>query len=132
MKISVSIRGMLIGWEFFAGGGMRGNLRCIALVMLLAAFSFVCQGEESATVVHVLDKTEIGGIAGIVLLVNPGDLHKSQAFITDPNGFAYMPHKDCGMCVIAAFDPRGIFFNRTTEFDSRNLSVKLVLELRPI
>jgi hypothetical protein len=29
-------------------------------------------------------------------------------------------------------DPRGLFFTRTTEFDGRSLSLKLVVEVRPV
>jgi len=80
----------------------------------------------------VQDKTQIGGIAGIVLLVSQGNTHKFQAFITDPNGQASIDHLDCDICTITAIDPRGSFFSRTIEFDRHSSPITVILELRPI
>ena len=87
--------------------------------------------EDQVTAVRVLDKSEVEGLPGIVLLVNTGNAHQFQVFITDAHGMASMPHQDCSICTITALDPTELFFSKTTEFDGRSSSVTLVLEIRP-
>lgn len=87
---------------------------------------------NAATLVRVIDGTGVEGIGGVVLLVNPGDQRKSQVFLTNADGHAYLPHLNCEICTITALDPRGVFFNKTTEFSGQSSSVTLTLQLRPV
>jgi hypothetical protein len=67
--------------------------------------------------VRVTTQSLVEGLAGIVLLVNPGRLLRSQAFVTDSNGVALIPRPDCEICTISAIDPRKLFEEKTTEFN---------------
>jgi len=71
-------------------------------------------------------------LPGIVLLVNPGSILDSKAFITDVKGQASIPHMDCKICTISAFDTRHLFYDKTSEFDGRSTSVTLLLRIRPV
>jgi hypothetical protein len=102
-----------------------------AIVFGIMFASIIGWAENSATVVRVLDETEVEGLAGIVLLVNPGNMDDSQVFVTDVHGLVSVPHQNCRICTITALDPRGLFFGKTTEFDSRSLSITLILEVQP-
>jgi hypothetical protein len=88
--------------------------------------------EDAATLVRVLDVTEVEGVAGVVLIVNPGSALRSRAFITDAGGQASVPHPNCSICTITALDPTGSFFDKTVEFDGRSKSIRLILRLRPV
>jgi hypothetical protein len=106
-------------------------------VSLAIAIGTVCSGDvvhaqDSSTVIRVLAANGVEGIAGIVLLVNPGDTLKSQAFVTNTRGEAITRNLHCDICTVSAFDPQGLFFNRTTEFSSSRPSFSFVLHLRPV
>ena len=99
--------------------------------------SMVCAGnvlcaQNPSTVIRVLDASGVEGIAGVVLLVNPGDARKSQAFVTNVRGEIITHDLQCEICTISAFDPRGLFTSRTTEFSSSSSSYSLVMQLRPL
>jgi hypothetical protein len=91
----------------------------------------IAQAENPTTLVRVQDVTGVEGIAGVVLLVNPGGVHNSKVFITDTHGLASVPRFDCSICIITAMDPRGSFFDKTTEFDGQSSSLTMILEIRP-
>jgi hypothetical protein len=110
---------------------MARDLLRYTIVIWVVSTSIVVRAENAATLVRVVDVTG-DRIAGVVLLVNPGNTHKFQAFITDVNGQAYVPRLDCGICTISAMDPSAMFFSRTTEFNSKSSSVTLVMKIRPV
>jgi hypothetical protein len=104
---------------------------------LMIAMGIGCAGDVAlaqnpSTAIRVLDATGVEGIAGVVLLVNPGDARKSQAFVTNAQGEAITRDLRCEICTISAFDPRGLFASRTTEFSSSSSSFNLVMQLRPL
>lgn len=84
--------------------------------------------QNRGPVLRVLDTTKVEGIAGVVLLVNSGGSHNSRAFITNSDGWVSLP---CDLCTVTALDPTGLFFSKTTEFDSRSSSIILTLQIRP-
>lgn len=107
------------------------------LFSLTIAMGIVCAGDVAhaqnpSTVIRVLDASGVEGIAGVVLLVNPGDARKSVAFVTNAQGEATTHDLQCEVCTISAFDPRGLFASRTTEFSSSSPSLSLVMQLRPL
>jgi hypothetical protein len=107
------------------------------LTFLAIAMGMVCAADAApsqppATVIRVLDATGAEGIAGIVLLVNPGDARKSEAFVTNAQGEAIAHDLQCEICTVSVFDPRGLFASRTTEFSSYSSSFSLVMRLRPL
>jgi hypothetical protein len=106
-------------------------VRC-AIVIGIISHSNLSYAQDQATIVRVQDQTQIGGLAGIVLLMNPGNIHYSKAFITDVNGQASISRMDCKICTITAFDPQHLFYDKSIEFDSRSTSVTLILRVRPI
>ncbi|MGO9637243.1 MAG: hypothetical protein ACLPSO_04780 [Terracidiphilus sp.] len=92
----------------------------------------VAHAQNPSTVIRVLDASGVEGIAGVVLLINPGDARKSAAFVTNAQGEAITHDLQCEICTISAFDPRGLFASRTTEFSSSSSSLSLVMQLRPL
>jgi hypothetical protein len=110
---------------------MARTLLRSAIVIWIISASIISRAEDPATIVRVQDQTQIGGIAGIVLLVNPGNFHNSKVFITDALGQASIPQMDCKICTISALDTRHLFYDKTTEYDGRSTSVTLTLELTP-
>jgi hypothetical protein len=92
----------------------------------------VVQAQSPTTVIRVLDASGVEGIAGAVLLVNPGDARKSVAFVTDAQGEAITHDLQCEICVVSAFDPRGLFSSRTTEFSGSSSSFRMLMQLRPL
>lgn len=102
----------------------------VAICIMFAAVAGWAQ--NGGSVIRVLDQTGLRGIAGIVLLVNPGDSHHSSAFVTSADGRAFLPHLDCDLCTVTALDPTGLFVNKTTEFEGRSPSITLTLEVQPI
>jgi hypothetical protein len=108
-----------------------------ALVSITIAMWMVCArdlvyAQNLSTVIRVLDASGVEGIAGIVLLVNPGDARKSQAFVTNAQGQSITHDLHCEICTISAFDPRGFFATRTTEFSSSSSSFSLVMQVNPL
>jgi hypothetical protein len=107
------------------------------ILILTIAMGMVCAGDavsaqNASTVIRALDASGVEGITGVILLVNPGDAHKSQAFVTDAHGEAITHDLHCDICAISAFDPRGLFASRTMEFSSSRSSFSLMMELLPI
>jgi hypothetical protein len=102
----------------------------IALCTL--SISLAGRGQTAGTLIRVLSQNGIDGIAGVLLVVNSGNSHGSQAFVTDSDGNAHIPHMDCSICIVTAIDPRGLFFDRTTEFDGQRKLVALTLKVRPL
>lgn len=107
---------------------VRTLIRFVIAIGIISA-SIAAFGEDRATVVRVQDQTEIGGIGGVVLLVNQG--RNFRAFVTDAHGQAPVDHLNCDICTVSAIDPSGLFFSRTIEFDSRKSLVTVILGLRP-
>jgi len=87
---------------------------------------------ERQTSVRVLDQSGLEGISGIVLLVIPGNARMSQAFVTDAQGVTTIFNLQCNVCTISAFDPKGNFASRTTEFSGQSPSITLTMQLNPI
>ena len=83
------------------------------------------------TVVRVLDSSG-APYADAVVLVNPGWHGDSIALVTDRGGRATLPKLDCKVCVVTAMDPRRLFFDKTTEFESGAPSVTMTLRVRPV
>jgi hypothetical protein len=110
---------------------IRTLVRC-AIAIGIISHSILSYAQDQATIVRVQDQTQIGGLAGIVLLINPGNTHYSKAFITDVNGQASIPRMDCKICTITAFDPQHLFYDKSIEFDSQSTSLNLILRIRPI
>lgn len=108
-------------WIFFPvvamGIGYEGNL---------------AYAQNPSTIITVLDASGVEGIAGVVVLVNPGDARKSDAFVTNAQGKAITHGLQCEICTVSAFDPRGLFATRTTEFSSSSSTFSLVMQLRPL
>jgi hypothetical protein len=90
------------------------------------------EATSSSISVRVLDPSQTEGIPGAVVLLNPGDVHKSRAFVTDRSGNVSIPDVDCKFCIVTAMDPRQLFQNATTQFQGGAASVTLVLPVRPI
>jgi hypothetical protein len=88
--------------------------------------------QDPSTVIRVLDASGVEAIAGIVLLVNPGDSRNSQIFVTNAQGEAIAHGLQCGICTVSAFDPRGLFTTRTTEFSSSSPAFSLIMQLHPV
>lgn len=107
---------------------VRTLVRSLVAIGIISA-SIIAWSEDPATIVRVLDKTEIGEIGGVVLLVNQG--RNFRAFVTDAHGQASVDHLNCEICTVSAIDPSGLFFSRTIEFDSRKSLVTVILGLRP-
>jgi hypothetical protein len=106
-----------------------------ALVLLLIASGFLDQhvsAQAPLIRVRVADQSLIEGLAGIVLLVNPGGVNHSQAFVTDSTGVALIPRPDCEVCTISAIDPRKLFEEKTTEFSRNASSVNLAMRVLPL
>jgi len=58
----------------------------LAIVWGIAFSGVVLSAQTSSTVIRVLDPSELEGIAGVILLINPGDNRESQALVTDTKG----------------------------------------------
>ncbi|HUY80765.1 MAG TPA: hypothetical protein VMU92_03495 [Acidobacteriaceae bacterium] len=108
------------------------RLFSLAIAMGMGCAGGVAHAQNPSTVIRVLDASGVEGIAGVVLLVNPGDARKSVAFVTNAQGEAITHDLQCEICTISAFDPRGLFASRTTEFSSSSSSFSLVMQLRPL
>ncbi|HWB95469.1 MAG TPA: hypothetical protein VG672_02170 [Bryobacteraceae bacterium] len=104
----------------------------LAVVMGLGSASEWACAQSPSTLIKVLDASGVEGVAGVVLLVNPGDARTSEAFVTNARGEATANRLRCAICTISAFDPRGLFASRTAEFSSSSSSFSLVLQLRPL
>jgi hypothetical protein len=104
----------------------------LAVAVWMACAGDAAHAQNPSTVIRVLDASGVEGIAGVVLLVNPGDARKSEAFGTNAQGKAITLGLQCQICTISAFDPRGLFASRTTEFTSSTSSFSLVMQLRPL
>ena len=106
------------------------------LISLMIVIGIGCGGaayaQTPSTVIKVRDASGVEGIAGVVLLVNPGNTQKSRAFVTNAQGEVITHDLQCEICTISAFDPRGLFDSRTTEFSSSSSSFSLVMQLRPL
>jgi hypothetical protein len=108
------------------------NILILTIAMGIVFAGDAMTAQNTSTVIKALDASGVEGITGVILLVNPGDAHKSQALITDAHGEAITHDLHCDICTISAFDPRGLFASRTTEFASSRSSFSLVMESLPI
>lgn len=97
-----------------------------------AVSSVASSAQTSSTVIRVLDPSELEGIAGVILLINPGDYRKSRALVTDTKGDATARDLNCAICTVTALDPRGLFVSRTTEFSASSHLFRLVLAIQPL
>ncbi len=104
----------------------------VTIAIGLGCAGGVADAQNPSTAIRVLDASGVEGIGGVVLLVNPGDARKSEAFVTNGRGEAITHDLQCEICIISAFDPRGLFASRTTEFSSSSSSFSLVMQLRPV
>ena len=112
-------------------------IKLIYRLFFLTAVAILCAGDiasaqDASTLITVRDASGVEGISGVVLLVNPGDSRKSQAVVTNAQGETTVHDLQCQICTISAFDPRGLFLSRTTEFSSSSSSVSLLMQLRPL
>jgi hypothetical protein len=104
----------------------------VAAAIVITGMSHIVLGQNPSTKIRVLDATGVEGIAGVILLVNPGDARKSEAFVTNTQGEASMHGLQCEICTISAFDPRGLFAGRTMEFSNSNTSFSFVMYTLPL
>ncbi len=104
----------------------------LAVVLGLGCAADYAGAQSSSTLIKVVDASGVEGVAGIVLLVNPGDARKSEAFVTNTRGEATANGLQCAICTISAFDAHGLFASQTAEFSSSSSSVSLTLQLRPL
>jgi hypothetical protein len=104
----------------------------LAVAIGIGCAGDVAHEQNSSTIIKVLDASGVEGIAGVILLLNPGDARKSEAFVTNAQGEAITHGLQCEICTISAFDPRGLFVSRTTEFSSSSSSLSLVMQLCPL
>jgi hypothetical protein len=114
---------------------MKNSYFIVTLLMSALALGYpsgAAHAQKSATVIQVLDATGTEGIGGVILLVNPGDTHRAQAFITNVKGEATTHDLGCEICTVTAFDPRGLFASRIVEFSSASSSFHFMMQLRPI
>jgi hypothetical protein len=113
---------------------MAAEMRSILIAAIAVWMSSSCimGATQNTTIeVRVLNQTQVEGVSGAILLVNPGINGRSKAFIADEQGFARIPYLHCSPCVITAIDPTGLFISRSTEFDGHSASIKLILPIRP-
>ena len=112
---------------------MRHLCRLLIFSWLVLAVSATLSGSPPAgpTVIRVLDPSG-EPYADAVVLMNPGQPSESIALVTDSNGTAKLSSLNCKVCVVTALDPRKLFFDRTTEFQSGTPSVTLILAVRPV
>jgi hypothetical protein len=108
------------------------RLFSLTIAMGIGCAGDVAHAQNPSPVIRVLDATGVEGIAGVVLLVHPGDARKSVAFVTNAQGEATTHDLKCAICTISAFDPRGLFTSRTTEFSGSSSAFSLVMQLRPL
>ncbi len=108
--------------------------RVFSLMVVLGIWcaNSAAYAQSPSTAIRVLDASGVEGVAGVVLLINPGDTRKSVAFVTNARGEAIANGLQCAICIISAFDPRGLFSSRTTEFSSSSPSFSFVMQLRPL
>jgi hypothetical protein len=104
----------------------------LAVAMWIGCMGNVAHAQNTSTAIRVLDASGVEGISGVVLLINPGDARKSQALVTNAEGEAVTHGLQCEICTVTAFDLRGRFASRTTEFSSSSPSFSLVMQLRPL
>ncbi len=106
----------IMGSSNFTRGGFGDNTEVNVCVEgakadpLLAALAMpgtiVFSGHPAGvTVVRVLDPSG-APYADAVLLVNPGQVARSVALVTDQSGTAILPRLWCKVCVVTAIDPR--------------------------
>lgn len=101
----------------------------VAAILLSTAIA--ASATARSTVVHVQDSSG-AAMADAVVLVNPGERHKSLALVTDRGGDVALPATRCEPCVVTAIDPRQLFQSKTTEIEGNPPLVTLVLPVRPI
>src|SRR2546423_4004548 len=77
----------------------------LAVVIGMGCASGLAGAQNPATIIKVLDATGVEGVAGVVLLINPGDTRKSVAFVTNGRGEAITNGLQCAICTVSAFDP---------------------------
>jgi hypothetical protein len=111
---------------------MRLQLQAFICLSLVSGHLSAFGVDKHAISVRVLNPTGVEGIAGAVLLVNPGRSDQSIAAITDKGGNASIPTLDCEICTMTVADPTGLFGPSTTEFNGRSSSITLTLPLKPI
>ena len=114
---------------------MRQLMRRIVLSVILISTSVLngsLSAQTSSTMIKVLDPSEVEGIPGVMLLINPGDRRKSLALVTDAKGEANTRDLNCVICTITAVDPHGSFVSRTTEFLGSSARFSLVLAIQPL
>ena len=108
------------------------KLFALTIAVAICCVGDVAHVQNRSTVIRVLDASSVEGVAGVVLLVNPGDARKSVAFVTNAQGEAITHDLQCEICMVSEFDPRGLFASRTTEFSSSSSTFSLVMQLRPL
>lgn len=102
------------------------------LIILWIIYPFLfALGQNTTVEVRVLDKTEIAGIPGAIVIVNPGKNSQSKAYVTDDNGNVSLTGFSCTTCLVTVMDPRGIFLNQTTILDRKKSPVSIILAVRP-
>lgn len=90
-------------------------IRLRYLLALAAAAALAAPLASQTTKLRAVDASG-EGLKGIVLVVDRGGRLAASAFVTDANGTANVPSPKCALCVVSAFDPKGIFYPATTEF----------------
>jgi hypothetical protein len=103
---------------------------CLIAVWMLSTNIFTFAQNATITL-RVLDQTEIAGIPGAIVLVNPGKNSQSKAFITDDNGIVSLTGLSCATCLVTVMDPSGIFLNQTTVLDRKRSFIAIILPVRP-
>jgi hypothetical protein len=102
----------------------------LLIIFGIISASAVSQAQNSETIVNVT-AGDGEALPGIVLLVHPGNFLYSKTFITDIHGKSSIPHFDCSVCVVTAYDSKHLFYDKSIEFDSKSSSIDLMLRLRP-
>jgi len=97
----------------------------------MGCMSDITHAQNLVTTVQVLDAAQ-HGIVGIVILVNPGNYLDSKAFITNEQGEVVIQGLECEICTISAFDPSGVFMNKTTELSGSVSRFNLILRSIPL
>jgi hypothetical protein len=79
------------------------RLFSLTIAMGIVRAGDVAHAQNPSTVIRVLDASGVEGIAGVVLLVNPGDARKSVAFVTNAQGEATTHDLQCFLRSSSAF-----------------------------
>ncbi len=119
-------------WDIACSHGETTMNKRFALAIAFMCLNQAVPAQQPLIRVRVTDVSLIEGLAGIVLLVNPGPLYKSQAFVTDSSGVALIPRPDCEVCTISAIDPRKLFEEKTTEFSKSTSSLEMAMRVLPL